>query len=427
MRPPGRKGVSDCNIEHHRGKTMRDREPRSLRWAVGLLMFLSLCFWWAGDAQAWKLLPKQGIFVYPRIDGVGYLTEKVPQAIGRVRTTLAEKAVHIGEGETVYLDVGSRQGIKVGDRLRAFSLDKPRELKGMRIVVMEARLLVTAVKEDEAQATVEDSYRSLSLGARLERHEPMDSKIQLKPAVPSLVGRIIWSYENLVSFGEGDVVFLDKGRSHGVEPGQCYQVFRTPMEEVERPLPSERGRKQDHITAPVGELMVLKTEEGTSAALVHKSSLPLERGDRFRAGCGLEKDLRPAEVAALPKPAPEGEDKLKKAKEDFENRDVLFPYDSYVLSQEARALLQEKARFLQQNPELKTLIEGHCDERGTKEYNLALGDRRAQAAKRYLTGLGIAPDRMKTVSYGKERPLYPGHNEEAWAKNRRAHFALQEK
>ncbi len=209
---------------------MRTGEPRSLRWAVGLLMFLSLCFWGAEDARAWKILPKEGIFVYPRIDGVGYLTDKVPQGIGRVRTTLAEKAVHIGEGETVYLDVGSRQGIRVGDRLKAFSLDKPRELRDMRVVVMEARLLVTAVKEDEAEATVEDSYRSLSIGARVERYEPRDSKIQLKPAVPSLVGRIIWSYENLVSFGEGDVVFLDKGSAYGVEPGQCYQVFRTPME-----------------------------------------------------------------------------------------------------------------------------------------------------------------------------------------------------
>jgi peptidoglycan-associated lipoprotein len=419
--------ASDRNIELHRGKKMRAREPRSLRWAVGLLMFLSLCFWGAEDARAWKILPKEGIFVYPRIDGVGYLTEKVPQGIGKVRTTLAEKAVHIGEGETVYLDVGSRQGIKVGDRLKAFSLDKPRELRDMRIVVMEARLLVTAVKEDEAEATVEDSYRSLSLGARVERYEPRDSKIKLKPAVPSLVGRIIWSYENLVSFGEGDVVFLDKGSAHGVEPGQCYQIFRTPMEDVDRPLPSERGKKKDHITAAVGELIVLRTEDNTSAALVRKSSLPLERGDRFRAGCPLEKELKPVQVAAPPKPAPEGEDKLKKAKEEFENRDVLFPYDSYVLTQEARELLQEKAKFLQQNPGLKTLIEGHCDERGTKEYNLALGDRRAQAAKRYLTGLGVSPERMKTVSYGKERPIDPGHNEQAWAKNRRAHFLLQEK
>ncbi|MEJ5375705.1 MAG: peptidoglycan-associated lipoprotein Pal [bacterium] len=406
---------------------MRAREPRSLGWAVGLLIFFSLCFLAAEEALAWKLLPKEGIFVYPRIDGVGYLTDKVPQGIGRVRTTLAEKAVHIGEGETVYLDVGSRQGILVGDRLKAFSLDKPKDLKDLRVVVMEARLVVTAVKEDEAEAKVEDSYRSLSLGARVERYEPMESKIKLKPAVPSLTGRIIWSYENLVSFGEGDVVFLDKGRLHGVEPGQCYQVFRTPMEEVERLLPSERDKKRDHIAAAVGELIVLRTEEATSAALVRKSSLPLERGDRFRAGCGLEKELRAVQVAAAPKPAAEGEDELKKAMKEFQERDVLFPYDSYVLSPEARAILQDKAKFLQQNPTMETLIEGHCDERGTKEYNLALGDRRAQAAKRYLMGLGISPERMKTVSYGKERPVDPGHNEEAWAKNRRAHFVLQEK
>jgi len=392
-------------------------------------MFLSLCFWGAGDALAWKFLLKEGVFVYPRIDGVGYLTGGVPQGIGRVRTALAEKAVHIGEGETVYLDVGSRQGIRVGDRLVAFTLDKPRELKDLRIVVMEARLLVTAVKEEEAEATVEDSYRSVSLGARVDRYEPRDPRIQLKPAAPSLTGRIIWSYENLVSFGEGDVVFLNRGSADGVQPGQCYQVFRTPMEEVEPPTPSGRGdgKKKDHITSAVGEVIVLRAEERTSAALVRKSSLPLERGDRFRAGCPWEKELKPVQTAAAPKPAPGKDDAFKRAREEFENRDVLFPYDSYVLSHEARALLQDKAKFLKENPDVKALIEGHCDERGTREYNLALGDRRAQAARRYLTGLGIAPERMKTVSYGKERPVDPGHDEAAWSKNRRAHFVLQEK
>ncbi len=76
---------------------------------------------------------------------------------------------------------------------------------------------------------------------------------------------------------------------------------------------------------------------------------------------------------------------------------------------------------------VKIQIEGHCDERGTAEYNLALGERRANSAKKYLVSLGIPADRLSTISYGKEMPLDPGHNEEAWAKNRRAHFIILSK
>ena len=90
-------------------------------------------------------------------------------------------------------------------------------------------------------------------------------------------------------------------------------------------------------------------------------------------------------------------------------------------------MLTENAEVLKANPRWIITIEGHCDERGTGEYNLALGDRRALAAKAYLLSLGIATDRLKTVSYGKEFPFDPGHDEDAWLQNRRAHFTLTAK
>ncbi|MCG8608255.1 peptidoglycan-associated lipoprotein Pal, partial [bacterium] len=101
---------------------------------------------------------------------------------------------------------------------------------------------------------------------------------------------------------------------------------------------------------------------------------------------------------------------------------VFFEYDKAELTSEARGRLAENARQLQANPEVRILIEGHCDERGTVEYNLALGERRAQATRNYLINFGIRPDRIKVVSYGKERPVDHGHNAQAWAKNRRAEF-----
>ncbi|HEY3355332.1 MAG TPA: peptidoglycan-associated lipoprotein Pal [Polyangia bacterium] len=98
---------------------------------------------------------------------------------------------------------------------------------------------------------------------------------------------------------------------------------------------------------------------------------------------------------------------------------VFFGYNSAVLESAARPVLQQIARALKQNPQSQVRIEGNCDERGTDEYNLALGAHRAESARRYLQALGVSPKRIKTVSYGKERPKDPGHDESAWAKNRR--------
>jgi peptidoglycan-associated lipoprotein len=104
--------------------------------------------------------------------------------------------------------------------------------------------------------------------------------------------------------------------------------------------------------------------------------------------------------------------------------DVLFALDQATLSDEARATLEKHALWLQNHRAAKVTVEGHCDERGTAEYNLALGDQRARAAHDYLVSLGVAADRLKTVSYGKERPLDPLNSEAAYSRNRRAHFVV---
>ncbi len=103
---------------------------------------------------------------------------------------------------------------------------------------------------------------------------------------------------------------------------------------------------------------------------------------------------------------------------------IYFDYDKYMLSPEAEANLQYDAEILKRAPQLSVVAEGHCDERGTAEYNLALGDRRARSAVEYLSTLGIAPNRLSTVSYGSEVPVDPAHNEEAWAKNRRVYLRV---
>lgn len=103
---------------------------------------------------------------------------------------------------------------------------------------------------------------------------------------------------------------------------------------------------------------------------------------------------------------------------------IHFDYDSYALSPQAQADAQYNADILRRIPNVNLVAEGHCDERGTAEYNLALGERRARAVVDYLVGLGLSPQRFSTVSYGAELPLDPGHNEAAWAKNRRVHLGV---
>ncbi len=112
-------------------------------------------------------------------------------------------------------------------------------------------------------------------------------------------------------------------------------------------------------------------------------------------------------------------------KETFLNELILFDFDSSVLSPEAQERLRTKAGWLMDNPDVKIIIEGHCDERGTPEYNLALGERRAEATKAFLVDLGINAHRMTTISYGEERPFAKLHTEAAWAMNRRAHFVIE--
>jgi peptidoglycan-associated lipoprotein len=106
-------------------------------------------------------------------------------------------------------------------------------------------------------------------------------------------------------------------------------------------------------------------------------------------------------------------------------QDVYFEFDKATLTPEARETLVKNGQWLRINRDVAIIIEGHCDERGTNEYNLALGDRRAETVKTFLADLGIQSSRLKTISYGEEQPADPSHSESAWAKNRRAHFQIR--
>ena len=129
-----------------------------------------------------------------------------------------------------------------------------------------------------------------------------------------------------------------------------------------------------------------------------------------------------APVVTQPQPAPPVDDMRKSPQEvlvtEVGDR-VFFDFDKFDLTSEAQETLRRQAEWMQQNPEITVTIEGHADERGTREYNLALGERRANSVKDFLSALGVARTRIDTISYGKERPVALGHNEAAWSQNRR--------
>ena len=191
---------------------------------------------------------------------------------------------------------------------------------------------------------------------------------------------------------------------------------------------------------------VVKEEPSVSSA---------EEAKRFEAERAAKeaKEREAREKEAKEKEAREGEAKRKeeearKAKEkEFEKslvskkqpgiegeifesgllKDIFFDFDKYDIRPADVETLKKNSDLLKKSPRVKIQIEGHCDQRGTNEYNLALGERRANSTKKYLVSLGIPADRISTISYGEERLLDPGHNEEAWAKNRRAHFVILSK
>lgn len=135
-------------------------------------------------------------------------------------------------------------------------------------------------------------------------------------------------------------------------------------------------------------------------------------------------EVKQPEPAPAPAPEPAPAPAPAPVKKELSFSNVHFDFDKYDIRPDAREVLEQHAKTLLDNPSVKILVEGHCDERGTVEYNLALGEKRANAVKNFLVNYGVAADRISTISYGKERPLDPRSNEEAWAKNRRAQFVI---
>ncbi|MCS7281629.1 MAG: peptidoglycan-associated lipoprotein Pal [Desulfobacterota bacterium] len=172
--------------------------------------------------------------------------------------------------------------------------------------------------------------------------------------------------------------------------------------------------------APPPEIRIAKPEEKPTITLPEPTppkEVPLVAVPKpAPTPSQVEKPIAPAPAPTVPSlPAP---------KPTYVLKDIHFDFDKYDIRPQDAEILKDNLEWFKANPGKRVRIEGHCDERGTSEYNLILGQKRADAAKNYLVNLGVDEKLLETVSYGKERPLDPGHNEEAWARNRRAHFVV---
>ena len=166
----------------------------------------------------------------------------------------------------------------------------------------------------------------------------------------------------------------------------------------------------------------------TSALLVFFlaacSTTPKDTADSSGSGSSsASSDVSSTEEGTITETSPESASITPGSQEDLivnVGDRVFFNYDSSDLDSDAQELLQDQVAWLKQYSDVSVIVEGHCDERGTREYNLALGEKRAQSVKNYLISLGISSDRISTISYGKERPAVVGSNDGAWAQNRRS-------
>jgi peptidoglycan-associated lipoprotein len=176
-------------------------------------------------------------------------------------------------------------------------------------------------------------------------------------------------------------------------------------------LPAGCAKKPVMKEGPVAEKEAVAEKQAPA-----QPSVEMEKGKPIGEQLAREKEEAMAEEEAA---------KVDREAAMFD--DINFAFDRFELRPDAREILDMHAKWLKAHPEYVLRIEGNCDERGTVEYNLALGDRRARSAMTYLVDLGIDKTRIGTISYGKEQPLDPEHNEAAWAKNRRDHFVVTKK
>ncbi len=325
---------------------------------------------------------------------------------GTVAGARQAKSLFAGD-DVLYVRFPRETAIQTGDH---FTLYKPAQpvfhpITGAfigRLITILGIVEVTTVPVDEvSKARIVRSFDSISPGNPVMPYKAPPPVPDQGASDGSVSGVIVEFKAPRQLTAQGDIVYIDRGAADGVSLGDRFTVIRL-------------GTRQSPTTRlpdePVAELKIIGLQEQTATAYVTKSLDTLRRGDVIiqlssreeRAGAPL------AAVTEAPRALP---------------TDIYFAFDRWDLSEDGKMDLADIAEFLKEHPAAKLLIEGHCDERGSREYNLVLGEKRAQEVRRYLLNLGVT-NPLNITSYGKERPVCTEPDETCYARNRRAHLVI---
>ncbi len=314
-----------------------------------------------------------------------------------------------------------------------------------------------------SKAIIRESYNPIHTGDFVTPYEKLDAPPRYPEAKgeQTLEGYVIAYQREHYMGGLDDYIYIDRGAKDRVLPGDRFEVYITPTKGDDRWYEVD-SKGEPMIPHVVAELQVLATQAETSTGVVISGSrsIPLGASIRYKPvdivspplndvlALGEAPTYEVAEVAFpleeatempfeeepleeepfadLSVDAIQGEEIEEARLMDFsaieELLDVRFPFDQYVLDEMAKKALEKNAVYLLQHPNIQVQIEAHCDERGTNNYNLALGDRRALAVKKFMTSKGIPENRMHLISYGEEKPFCSESNEDCWLQNRKVHF-----
>ncbi len=214
----------------------------------------------------------------------------------------------------------------------------------------------------------------------------------------------------------------EAGRQPSIKEGDVDPRASAEAKEAGAPGATKEGEAVPEPSAPIRETDVPSIGESqVKGADVTVPSPAESSADASSKDAAEPVAAPPIATPSVPTPEPAAVAAAPKAPE-LTLKDIFFDFDQALLREDSRKTLADNAQWLRANPSAKVTIEGHCDERGSSEYNLALGERRARATREYLVAAGVAESRISTISYGKERPFVLGHDESAWKWNRRAHF-----
>ena len=347
----------------------------------------------------------------------GYILAR-EQVSGTVTGSRESKTL-FASGDVLYVRFMPDVDIKMGDRFTIYKSGKPvyhpitRAYMGRLIAILGIVEVISPPANRTSEARIMRSFDSISPGNPMMPFKiPLAASSQGASERPMVTGVIAEFKVPQQVTAQGDIVYIDRGAADGVAIGDRFSVIS----------PGKLGPKATRLPdEKIAELRILGVQDYTATALVTNSRDALSRGNIVTQLPPVAKAA--PEAAATPdKPAIEVATKAP-APVPREFADIYFEFNQWSLSDKAKQDLVENAVFLRQNPAGKLLIEGHADERGSREYNLALGDKRAREIERFLTGLGL-PNSISVTSLGKDRPVCTEHDETCHAKNRRAHLVI---